>query len=256
MTATSPAPPPTGHQPALATSPRAVGVVVPARDEADRLAACLESVLVAAERVDVPVTVVVALDRCTDRTGDVARRVLAGTPSAVVDVPAARTVAAVRTWGTGSALSAARALTGVADELLWTAHTDADTTVPVDWLSTQLQWAADGADVVAGFVRLDDDPDLPGRARSAYDGLLRSRLVDEGHHRHVYGANLGVRASVLARLGGFPDVAVGEERALVDAAVADGLRVVRPVDPCVTTSGRRRGRATGGLADLLDGLAG
>lgn len=71
---------------------------------------------------------------------------------------------------------------------------------------------------------------------------------------HVYGANLGVRASTWRDVGGFPRVAVGEDAALLAAVDAAGGQVVRPVEPSVTTSGRRHGRAPGGLADLLDSL--
>ena len=47
----------------------AVGVVVPARDEEERVAACLHSVL-AALPAGVATAVVAVLDRCTDRTAD------------------------------------------------------------------------------------------------------------------------------------------------------------------------------------------
>lgn len=48
-------------------------VAVPARDEEETLAACLESVLVASAHVEVPVTVVVVLDGCVDASAEIAR---------------------------------------------------------------------------------------------------------------------------------------------------------------------------------------
>jgi glycosyltransferase involved in cell wall biosynthesis len=50
-----------------------ISVLIPARDEERVLAACLAAIGVAAEQVDGEVEVVVALNRCTDRTEEIAR---------------------------------------------------------------------------------------------------------------------------------------------------------------------------------------
>ncbi|HHU44106.1 MAG TPA: glycosyl transferase, partial [Actinomycetales bacterium] len=47
-----------------------VVVVIPAHDEREGIRACVDSVLAAAAEVDVPVTVRVVLDTCTDGTGE------------------------------------------------------------------------------------------------------------------------------------------------------------------------------------------
>ena len=49
-------------------------MVVPAHNERERLPACLASVAAAADQVAVPVTVVVVLDACTDRSEDAIAR--------------------------------------------------------------------------------------------------------------------------------------------------------------------------------------
>jgi hypothetical protein len=55
-------------------------------------------------------------------------------------------------------------------------------------------------------------------------------------------------------VGGFPAVPHGEEHALLARLQEAGYRVVRPPDVRVRTSARTTGRATAGLAALLDGL--
>jgi hypothetical protein len=137
------------------------------------------------------------------------------------------------------------------------AGTDADTVVPPGWLVEQVRRADAGADLVAGAVDLDDDPGLDRPARERYARLVRPRDgVGGEEHGHVYGADLGVRASAWRAAGGFPRVDSGEDAALLDAVAAAGGVVVRPTWPRAVTSGRTRGRADGGLADLLADLAG
>lgn len=230
-------------------------MVVPARDEEDLLPRCLTSVVRAARQCPVPVAVVVVLDSCLDASRDVAREALTAHdgPWRVLDV-VAPCVAAVRDHGVAAALSLLVGVVAGNADGVWLANTDADTVVPANWLSGQLDLAAAGADVVAGFARLDDDAELSPSARRRYDEHMSASAREDGTHVHVYGANLGVRASTWADVGGFPRVAVGEDAALLDAAQVAGGRVVRPVEPTVTTSGRRHGRAPGGLADMLDSL--
>ena len=197
---------------------------------------------------------VVALDACHDRSRAVARAALADHdgPWYVLDV-AASCAGQARNDG----IEAALALLGdqaVDLRRVWLAGTDADTQVPPDWLVRHLALAGRGADLVAGFARLYDDPQLSPHARRRYDEQMAAVARDDGTHVHVYGANLGVRASVWRAVGGFPRVTLGEDAALLAAVQRAGGCVVRPVEPTVLTGGRRRGRAPGGLADLLDAL--
>ena len=81
---------------------------------------------------------------------------------------------------------------------------------------------------------------------------MRTEDRDALHqHDHVYGANLAVRADAYLDVGGFPHAVHGEDRALLDALVAAGHPVLRTRSIAVTTSGRLRGRAAGGLAEHL-----
>jgi hypothetical protein len=116
--------------------------------------------------------------------------------------------------------------------------------VPPTWVVDHLRHARAGADAVAGMADLDDPATLGVETLGRY-----SRLLAVG--THAYAANLGVRAEILRRVGGFPAVAVGEEHALLARLRAAGGRVVHATDVRVCTSARTHGRAEGGLADLL-----
>lgn len=216
----------------------AVGVVVPARNEEDRVGACLRSVL-AAFPPGVATAVVVVLDRCTDRT---AERVPAGVDVLTNAHPS--TVGELRDRGVRHLLGR---LAGHRPERTWLLSTDADTVVGPDWVTDHLRHAAAGAHAVAGLA------DLDGAADPAYTRILRAGMHPDGH-THVYGANLGVRADAYLAAGGFPAEVHGEDHALVARLRAGGFRVVTALDGRVRTSGRTVGRAPGGLADLLAGL--
>ena len=91
------------------------------------------------------------------------------------------------------------------------------------------------------------------------DALRHYRaLVERGMHgdthRHVYGANLGVRADAYLDVGGFPPDGAGEDHGLWGRLRAAGYTLAQPVGVRVRTSARLHGRADGGLAGLLRSL--
>jgi hypothetical protein len=255
----------------------AVAVVVPARDEEQDIEACLTSIRTALGRLSsgVATAVTVVLDRCTDRTPQQVDAILTGWAGAV-----ALHVAAVgghrgpaRGAGpahivAGSGVGALRDL-GVRDALrrlrphpprsVWVLTTDADTTVPPDWALAHLVRAGRGAVGVAGMA----DPVAPvaadgpsPRAALRHEMIVRNGIdhADGERHRHVYGANLGVRGDAYIAVGGFPPDGPGEDHGLWSRLRATGHRLEQPTAVRVRTSARTVGRATGGLADLLRDL--
>ncbi|HTW20658.1 MAG TPA: glycosyltransferase [Mycobacteriales bacterium] len=221
----------------------AVAVIIPARDEEELLPACLDAVAASARVVDVPVHVVVALDSCRDGTAGIVRA-RPWVTSVELD---AGSVGAAR------AAAAATALTVCGEhgpEELWLACTDADSTVPVDWLSTQLQLAADGWEVTVGTVDVDDWSGHPDDARRAW----RDGYQPVEHHPHIHGANLGLTAAAYLAAGGFPPLPLGEDVALVGRLA--GRRVIRTASHGVLTSARTSPRASGGFGDYLRSVAG
>ncbi|MGH9271179.1 MAG: glycosyltransferase [Ilumatobacteraceae bacterium] len=221
-------------------------VVVPARDEAGSVGACVRSIRVAGAVAGIEsIDVVVVADSCRDDTARIARRAVGG-QGMVIETDVGRAGAA-RAIGTTAGL--ARTTTPL--HLLWTAHTDADSTVPPGWLAIHRLAAEAGAAAVAGVVEVDHfDDHGPHTAR-------RHRLRYEGptdDHAHVHGANLGVRADAYRTVGGWSAMATGEDHALWCAVRRAGYPVRSTRTSAVVTSGRRIGRAPAGFAAALRDL--
>jgi Glycosyl transferase family 2 len=213
-----------------------IGIAIPAHNEATSLAACLDSVLLAArhpaldgEQTDV----IVVLDACTD---------------ASIQIAASRGVRTVsvnaRNVGVARALGA-RCLLGAGAR--WLAFTDADSRVAPDWLVAQL---ALRADAVCGCIEVDD---WTGRTEEVRRRFLEGYTHADGH-RHIHGANLGVSSHAYRRCGGFQPVKVSEDVALVDALLQCEANIVWSSAPRVTTSARADARARGGFGDTLSAL--
>lgn len=221
---------------------RAVGVVVPAHNEQDLLPACLASLRRAAAHPalqHVAVHVVTVLDACSDDSGDHAPGFL--------EVQA-RNVGMARAAGFAEVL---RREAGRPLDELWLATTDADSTVPGDWLAEQIRLGTSGVDVVAGTVEVTDWSEQPDAVRHLFS---RSYGTPGGGHTHVHGANLGLSAAAYREAGGVPPLALAEDQALVDVLRSRARRMVATGRIPVVTSARRESRTVGGFADHLRAL--
>lgn len=233
------------------STPDAVAVVVPARDEAELLPRCLDALDVAVaalrrDRPDVAVRTFVVLDACTDDSPALLRDRAAVTPvvslAGCVGLARAAGVDAAEQWLRGSG-------GGTRDGALWLACTDADSAVPPDWLTSQLRWADDGVELVVGTV-VPRPGDLSARALAGW----HARHSTADGHDHVHGANLGLTLGAYRRAGGFPPLPLHEDVALVQAVRDRGERWMATGAIPVETSGRRTGRAHGGFASYVDEL--
>lgn len=226
-------------------------VVVPAHDEEDTIAACVDALAAAVrvlhrERPAVEVGVTVVLDGCTDRTAQALEVRAAADPtwrSTTLDVVVTAPVGVGRARSTG-VRHALRA--GGSDAERWLAHTDADSRVHASWLVQQADALAAGAHVLVGAV-VPEPEDLEPAV------LARWRLAHPPGATlgHVHGANLGVRADAHRALGGFDPVPEHEDVRLVERARALGLDVRATTAFPVVTSGRFVGRTPGGYAEHL-----
>ncbi|MET0147292.1 MAG: glycosyltransferase [Ilumatobacteraceae bacterium] len=230
----------------------AVVVAVPARDEGEHVAACLRSLDDAAARcAGTTVLIAVAADRCSDDTVEAAVATPLTHARLVVTTGRWRGASATRAAAVAAGLAALDASTGHAAET-WIANTDADCTVPDDWLTAQLRLARQDVHAVAGVVRLDPATTTP----AVLAGFAAHYLVEGAEHEHVHAANLGVRADVYATVGGWrQSTVVGEEHDLWRRIERNGRTVRRPASLVVTTSGRTSSRVRGGFASVLGRLA-
>lgn len=213
-----------------------IGIVIPARDEEERIEACLASIRAAIQAVPVPCHVIVVADSCTDTTVERAEA-FGGVHVMTVNVGI---VGAARALGVRRLLEGTR----TPAERLWIANTDADSVVPENWLSSQLALADEGCDVIVGTVR-PHDAEYPAELWPHW----RQRHPVGSANGHVHGANLGVRASAYCAGGGFPSAEEHEDVALVEAL--SDFRVVASDEAEVVTSARLEGRTPGGYAAFL-----
>ncbi len=222
-----------------------ISVVIPARNEEDLLASCLESVLEARAELSAATSfdLVVVVDSSTDRSHEIAAQIVKG-HGVVLPIDAGN-VGAVRTYGVERALHRC----SKPRDHFWIANTDADCVVPRYWLVDQLRLAAQGIEAVAGIVDVDDFSDHSVHVK---DRFRRTYLLNpDGSHPHVHGANLGVRADTYLRAGGWACLATAEDHDLWRRCAATGARTHSSSLLKVLTSGRRTGRAPHGFAEAL-----
>jgi glucosyl-3-phosphoglycerate synthase len=228
-------------------------VVIPARDEEAHIGACLEALAVQSVPPHCFETIVV-LDRCVDRTEEVAREraEALGLNLTVLQSP-----------GNGAGSARRAGLDAAAQRLLelgrddgLIACTDADTRPAPDWLARQLAHVQAGAQVIAGLIELD-----PHEADGLPQGVLRRRERDaaerlarvhrespDAEHHHFAGASLGITAAVYRQVGGIEPVPAREDTVFAKRLAKRGVDVLRASDVRVLTSARSVGRTPRGLS--------
>ncbi len=237
-------------------------VVVPARDEAPRIAACLHALGAQLGMAPHSYEVILILDGCRDGTLEVVEQV-----ALRLEQPVFHTVALQDPQGVGRArrlgmdIAYGRlAQIGRQDGLI--ASTDADSTVAPDWLTAQLALVRAGAEAIGGLIELDPAEGgtlAPQALRMREHGVTR-RLTDareQAHravaveHAHFSGASLALTAEAYGRCGGLPVRAALEDEALAQALARQGIAIHRSGSVRVRTSARTDGRAPRGLAQDL-----
>lgn len=232
-----------------------VAIVVPARDEAPRIASAIAALGAAIDRLEPRLEVALCIvdDGSSDGTGDVAREALADLG------PRMPLVSAVGRVEVGSAALARRlgfeVLTSEwgEPERAWMLSTDADSAVRPDWIVRHLAHADRGAVAVAGVVDLFDDDeaaDIALRWRADYGATI----ADDRSHPHAHATNLGVRLDAYRVVGGFRPCEGAEDTDLWLRLHAAGFEPVADGGIVVDTSGRRAGRVRDGFAYALSTL--
>ena len=227
-------------------------VVVPARDEAETIGACLAALgrqTVTPEAFEV----IVVVDACRDGTEQAARVVAAehGLAITVLEGPGVGSGPA-RKLGMDAAAARLRSL-GMPRGLI--ATTDADSEPAEDWLERQLAHVARGAGVVAGLIELDDGAGaLPAAVLRRREREAASRMLEvagddpSAAHHHFAGASLGVTAEVYASVGGLGAEVCLEDEAFAEALGEHRVPILRAADVRVRTAARTTGRVHRGLS--------
>jgi glucosyl-3-phosphoglycerate synthase len=231
-------------------------VVVPARDEEQRIGSCIAA-LAGQEGLDHDeYEVVLVLDGCSDRTAQRARDEADRHPGFALHVLAADAGGAGRSRRVGMELACARlGALGPSDGLI--ASTDADTVPDRYWLRHQLDLVAAGARAIGGVIEVDPG-DLARADLRPRESRLRRRLAavgddDDGVVEHPFfsGASIGITVEAYRRAGGLRPLATLEDQALERSLIDNAIPITRSMSVRVLTSGRTDGRAPHGLsADL------
>jgi hypothetical protein len=247
-------------------------VIIPARDEAERIGATLDALAGQVALDDHPLNplsyeIIVLANNCDDATAGVSRRFAQEHPALALHVVELLLPPDLASVGTARRLlmdDAARRLlsnhrpSGVIISL------DADTRPESTWLAATLGEIARGADAVGGRIVTDpaERATLPPGARLrhlrdvAHRMLLAEleALLDPVAHdpwpRHFqhFGASLAVTASAYRRAGGLPPVRAIEDVAFYLALRRAGGRVRHSPAVRVTTSARPTARSAIGFA--------
>jgi glycosyltransferase involved in cell wall biosynthesis len=210
-----------------------LAVIIPAHNEAHLIGHCVRSAIAASRHPALKgeeVAILVVVDSCTDETAQIA----ASLGAQVLPIE-------MRNVGSARAAGAQRALEHGAR---WLAFTDADTTVPSDWLVQQLRCRTDA---VCGVVTVENWTGHTAAVRQDFIATYR----DRDGHRHVHGANLGVSAKTYQAVGGFRPLASNEDVALVDALIAVDATIAWSASVRVVTSARLDSRAPAGFGATL-----
>ncbi|SEL82619.1 Glycosyl transferase family 2 [Bosea lupini] len=239
-------------------------ICVPARNEEERLPRLLRAL--AEQDVEGSVPVAICINNTTDASNEVVAAVgerYRGRLRLSVDVVEFPPDLAHAGSARASALAAGGKRVVPADGVLIT--TDADARPPANWVSANLAAIAAGADIVGGRLVLDEDERIPpgiAASRELWDRYwIAVRAIEDEidpcpwdpppRHGDHTGGSLAITCEMYRRSGGVPLMASGEDRALVEAAIVGGGRLVHPLDVWTRVSARLDGRATHGMAETM-----
>ena len=254
-------------------APLRAAVAIPIKNEKSYLASCLDALASQREVTGARLPwgsfgILLLLNNCDDGTADVARARAPDFPAPLriieCDLPPSLAHAGgARRLALDEAAKWLECAGG--QGLLLT--TDADSRVAPCWIAANLAACARGADAVAGQIRLDPDDAarLPkhlqrrGRLEATYGNQLTeiAAILDPRphnpwpHHATASGASLAVTLATYRRIGGLPQLALGEDRGLITALEMHDARTRFAPEIEVITSGRLVGRAPGGVADTI-----
>lgn len=216
-------------------------IVVPAHNEEETIGNTLLSIRNSIKENFLDksrILLVVVCDACSDETPFIARTVLEGVPSLVLEVEF-RSVGKAREWGVRHGCE-------ILPDVQWLVFTDADTLVGSDWLRAHQEAFEGGFDAYCGRVEFDASSPMLEDFANQY--ALQT-------HKRIHGANLGIRAEAYWAVGGMPKLTCHEDKILIETLEDQDYRVKWEEKPTVRTSVRLEGRAPEGFAAALKRFA-
>ncbi|MBT2558655.1 glycosyltransferase [Hymenobacter sp. ISL-91] len=244
-------------------------VIIPAKDEADSLAATLAALAAQTNEQGQPLPpgffeVLVLANNCTDHTAAVVQAFAATHPTLALHVAELTLPPAEAHVGRARRLlmdEAAYRLELAGQPRAAIISTDADTRVAPDWLAATFRELALGVDAVAGRILMEESrrtcPVRRCQLQDATYQLLRVQLETQldpqphdpwpRHHQH-FGASLAVTVAAYRQVGGLPVVPYLEDEALYQTLLRHDLQVRHSPAVRVFTSGRQQGRVAVGLS--------
>jgi hypothetical protein len=230
------------------------GIVMPVHDEEELAPAALASldraIAFTSDR-SVIIGIAVVLDSCSDRSNELVAEWRHRTIQRDDDCPIEIVETDVGSVGHARRMGCEvllHAWSDVAPEAIWLATTDADSEVPLDWISRQLRIRREDGQVWVGTVEIRD---WSGRSAGTAEAWRRQYDTE---NIPIHGANFGIDGETYLMAGGFAELPTGEDRDLFERAVALGAVVRRDPQVRVVTSGRREARAPRGFAHALTSI--
>ena len=256
-----------------------VCVIVPVRNEAEHLPAVIRAIAHQIDEQGQPINpdsyeLLLLANNCSDQSAAIARsldKVYPALQLHVLEVSLPPDQAHVGKARQIVMNEAYRRLSTIGLNRRIIASTDGDTEVSPNWISALLKEFEKGVDAVGGRIltrrtaaaEINQNISLHYLRRLAHRYLtsqIEAFLDPQPHdcwprHFQYYGANMAVLAEMYGRVGGLPCVEEEEDVALYRQLQQADAKIRHSLDVRVVTSARRTGRATGGLAELLEELA-
>ncbi len=237
-------------------------VVIPVRDEEERLARCFQSLSTAMQQSSRTGALVFVVNNTIDRSFDILAEQLCAFDylGGIVKVTTRPELAC--------APIARRLAMDIGQHIAPHGHvlsSDADTQVGRNWVCAFTDAFDKGYSLVCEDVELNPEelaalPEIVQKLgyveRRYYDVCERlwhrwSNNTAKYLNLRASGASIGVTSEALRTVGGLPTPKVGEDGALRDAVLAHGLRAVQLANLGTYTSARLDSRAVGGCGETL-----
>lgn len=225
-------------------------VLIPAKNEEKLISRCLHSILKASAILssDINIEIVLCVDSSTDHTWEIGKKILKDQGSILIIDKG--NVGYARRFAAEYALNQYK---GYLDAC-WIANTDADCEVPINWLQKHISYAEKGIHAIAGIVKVDSYREHSPQVAELFQ---KDYIIHEdGSHPHIHGANIGIRADIYLKVGGWNELYTAEDHDLWNRLSNLKFNLKSDAALFVITSGRKFGRAPLGFANKLDSYNG